>query len=76
VRKVLAALPADALAATPPFSSLQRTLGEALLTPTRLYVREVRRAIKTGAVLGLAHITGGGIEGNLPRCVASSLSSA
>jgi phosphoribosylformylglycinamidine cyclo-ligase len=43
------------------------TLGEALLTPTRLYVRSALAAIGTGAVKGLAHITGGGITENLPR---------
>src|SRR6202000_632318 len=44
------------------------TLGGALLTPTRLYVRSCLRAIReTGAVKGLAHITGGGFTDNIPR---------
>jgi phosphoribosylformylglycinamidine cyclo-ligase len=42
-------------------------VGEALLTPTRLYVKAALAAIKRGGVKGLAHITGGGITGNLPR---------
>ena len=41
-------------------------LGEELLRPTRIYVRTVR-ALPRGAVKGMAHITGGGITGNLPR---------
>src|SRR6201988_314607 len=50
-----------------PFSPVM-TLGGALLTPTRLYVRSCLRAIReTGAVKGLAHITGGGFTDNIPR---------
>jgi phosphoribosylformylglycinamidine cyclo-ligase len=48
-------------------------LGEALLTPTRLYVKSALLAIGVGGVKGLAHITGGGITGNLPRALASGL---
>ncbi|KNG92789.1 phosphoribosylformylglycinamidine cyclo-ligase [Pseudaestuariivita atlantica] len=49
------------------------TLGEALLTPTRLYVKPALAAIKTGGVHGLAHITGGGITENLPRVLPDAL---
>lgn len=48
-----------------PFSD--GTLGEALLTPTRLYVKPALAAIRAGGVHGLAHITGGGLTENLPR---------
>jgi phosphoribosylformylglycinamidine cyclo-ligase len=48
-------------------------LGEALLTPTRLYVRSALAAIRTGGLKGLAHITGGGITGNLPRALPDGL---
>ncbi|MEE8110729.1 MAG: phosphoribosylformylglycinamidine cyclo-ligase [bacterium] len=43
------------------------TLGEALLAPTRLYVRPVLETIKEATVAGIAHVTGGGIAGNLGR---------
>jgi phosphoribosylformylglycinamidine cyclo-ligase len=49
------------------------SLGEALLTPTRLYVKPALAAMKTGGVKGLAHITGGGITDNLPRCLPDGL---
>jgi len=48
-------------------------LGEALLTPTRLYVKGALAAIHTGGVKGLAHITGGGITDNLPRALPEGL---
>ena len=50
-----------------------KSLGEALLTPTRLYVKAALAAMRTGGVKGLAHITGGGITDNLPRCLPDGL---
>jgi len=44
-----------------------QSLGDALLTPTRIYVKTVLKATGTIRLLGVAHITGGGITGNLPR---------
>ena len=44
-----------------------RTLGEALLTPTRIYVKPILRLLGQVPVHALAHITGGGLPGNVPR---------
>ncbi len=53
------------------------SLGEALLRPTRLYVRSCLAAIRqTRAVKALAHITGGGLVDNIPRVLPEGLSVA
>jgi phosphoribosylformylglycinamidine cyclo-ligase len=44
-----------------------RTVGEELLEPTRIYVKPVRELLARVSVRAMAHITGGGITGNLPR---------
>ena len=57
-------------ATTPPTSDRSekpQTLGEALLVPTRLYVKPLLPAIRTGRIKALSHITGGGFVENIPR---------
>ena len=53
--------------------ALGETVGEALLRPTRIYVKSVLRVLEhyrhKRPVRGMAHITGGGLEGNLPSCL-------
>lgn len=65
VRKVVEVNGLD-YAASAPFDSSQ-TLAEALLAPTRIYVKSCLAAVKTGGVRALSHITGGGLLENLPR---------
>ena len=51
------------------------SLGDVLLTPTQLYVKPVLAALKSHLTIkGLAHITGGGLPENLPRCLGKGQS--
>jgi phosphoribosylformylglycinamidine cyclo-ligase len=71
VRRVVADA-GNAYMAPAPFDK-SRTLADALLAPTRLYIRGGLAAIRSGGVKGLAHITGGGITENLPRALPDGL---
>lgn len=45
----------------------EKTLGEVLLTPTKIYVKPVLEILKNADIHGIAHITGGGFDENIPR---------
>ncbi|MDR1529048.1 MAG: phosphoribosylformylglycinamidine cyclo-ligase [Burkholderiales bacterium] len=49
-------------------------LADALMTPTRIYVKSLLALMKTMPVKGMAHITGGGLPGNLPRVLPEHVS--
>ena len=49
------------------------SLGEAMMIPTRIYVRSVLPLAQSGVLKGAAHITGGGLTQNTPRAVAAHL---
>ena len=48
-------------------------LGEVLIKPTRIYAKQVLKAVETADVKGIAHITGGGFLENIPRIIPEGL---
>lgn len=52
---------------------LDQPLGDVLLTPTRIYAKQILTLIQESPIKGIAHITGGGITENLPRVFPSGV---
>ena len=65
VRKIVADSGLSFTDSIPEFGG--RTLGEVLLTPTKIYVKQVLDVIRNCDVHGICHITGGGFDENIPR---------
>ena len=55
------------------YADLGKTLGECLLTPTRIYVKPVLELLKTVSVKAISHITGGGFYENIPRSLPDGI---
>ncbi|RWR90694.1 phosphoribosylformylglycinamidine cyclo-ligase, chloroplastic/mitochondrial [Cinnamomum micranthum f. kanehirae] len=73
VRRVLAQSGLSLKDQLPGGSGKPITLGEALMTPTVIYVKQVLDIISKGGVKGVAHITGGGFTDNIPRIFPKGL---
>ena len=71
VRKVFDVEHCDLFAPVPALGGA--SLGETLLTPTRIYVKPVLALLKEVAVKGISHITGGGLYENMPRSIPKGL---
>ena len=51
----------------------KKSIGEILLTPTKIYVKPILKLLKKVTVKGISHITGGGFYENIPRCIPNGL---
>ena len=70
IRRILEVTRADLHA---PYGATAQSLGDALITPTRIYVKPVLGLLQALPVKGMAHITGGGLTENVPRMLTDVL---
>lgn len=61
------------IAFTDQLEGFEKSIGEELLTPTKIYLKEVQALIEQKLVKGLSHITGGGLYENIPRVLPAGL---
>ncbi|KAI0034139.1 phosphoribosylglycinamide synthetase [Vararia minispora EC-137] len=73
VRKIVALSGLTYASPCPWATETSKTLGEALLEPTRIYIKAVLPAARAGLLKGMSHITGGGFIENVPRVLPSGL---
>lgn len=55
------------------YEGFEKSLGEVLLTPTKIYVKTVKEVLKTVDVKGMCHVTGGGFYENIPRIIPEGM---
>ncbi len=58
------------------YPELGRTLGEKLMEPTIIYVKEIKKLMSNYDIAGMAHITGGGLIENIPRILSENCSAS
>jgi phosphoribosylformylglycinamidine cyclo-ligase len=73
IRKVIEHSAADLDNPLPEHDDNSVTLGDALMAPTRIYVKPVLQLLQSGTIDGLAHITGGGLTENIIRVLPANL---
>ncbi|MFI3258979.1 MAG: phosphoribosylformylglycinamidine cyclo-ligase [Rikenellaceae bacterium] len=71
VRKVISDSTSDLMASYEEFGGAR--LGDVLLTPTKIYVKQVLDVIRSVEVHGISHITGGGFDENIPRILTPEM---